>query len=160
MPEWRTWRSPGWQVPRLRFPTSLSSMGTLAGSHGDLLVLEEKRSRVLVYGSTFKTCAVCIEEYADGDLLHVLDACGHCFHAKCVDEWLLNAPFCPVCKASAPAPSQAVTVRSSQPDICVQQQPNRQLAVQLIDLSVHESWVEWFRGLLNVHRTGTSEAPS
>lgn len=26
--------------------------------------------------------------------------------------------------------------------------------IQLIDLSVHESWVEWFQGLLKLHSAG------
>lgn len=45
-------------------------------------------------------CAVCLAEYAAGDEVRVLPACGHGFHRECVDRWLLTrAPTCPVCRA-------------------------------------------------------------
>lgn len=56
-------------------------------------------------------CPVCLSEFAAGDELRVLP-CRHCFHVKCVDEWLLDKgrapaesstalrglPTCPMCK--------------------------------------------------------------
>ena len=32
-------------------------------------------------------CNICIDEYADGDRLRILQ-CMHNFHAKCIDRWL------------------------------------------------------------------------
>jgi hypothetical protein len=52
------------------------------------------------------TCAICYEDYADGeDVVRVLNCC-HYFHCECIDKWLLQAggstraPACPLCNAS------------------------------------------------------------
>uniref|UniRef100_A0A0A9G5F5 RING-type E3 ubiquitin transferase n=1 Tax=Arundo donax TaxID=35708 RepID=A0A0A9G5F5_ARUDO len=45
-------------------------------------------------------CTVCLEEYAAKDVVRVLPACGHAFHAPCIDAWLRQHPTCPVCRAS------------------------------------------------------------
>uniref|UniRef100_A0A0D9XG26 RING-type E3 ubiquitin transferase n=1 Tax=Leersia perrieri TaxID=77586 RepID=A0A0D9XG26_9ORYZ len=55
-------------------------------------------------------CAVCLAEYAGGEEVRVLPACGHGFHRECVDRWLLTrAPTCPVCRS-------AVVARVETPD--------------------------------------------
>ncbi|OEL16704.1 hypothetical protein BAE44_0022276 [Dichanthelium oligosanthes] len=45
-------------------------------------------------------CTVCLEEYEAKDVVRVLPACGHAFHAPCIDAWLRQHPTCPVCRAS------------------------------------------------------------
>jgi hypothetical protein len=51
--------------------------------------------------TTDDTCALCIEDYAEGDLLRELH-CGHRYHAECVDEWLTTSKrTCPVCNSDA-----------------------------------------------------------
>ncbi|KAJ1701884.1 hypothetical protein LUZ63_001663 [Rhynchospora breviuscula] len=45
-----------------------------------------------------ETCAICLEEYKEGETLRVLP-CKHEFHLECVDSWLTKwGTFCPVCK--------------------------------------------------------------
>jgi len=50
-------------------------------------------------------CALCLSEFAsskagEGDLVRVVSACGHFFHAKCgVDGWLRARGTCPLCRA-------------------------------------------------------------
>jgi hypothetical protein len=45
------------------------------------------------------SCAVCIEEYAEGDKLRELP-CQHVFHTECIVPWLTERhTSCPLCKA-------------------------------------------------------------
>ncbi|CAN6541520.1 unnamed protein product [Malus baccata var. baccata] len=47
---------------------------------------------------TEETCAICLENYKDSEILKVLP-CQHEFHSSCVDSWLRKwARNCPVCK--------------------------------------------------------------
>ncbi|CAE7269246.1 E3 ubiquitin-protein ligase [Symbiodinium microadriaticum] len=48
-------------------------------------------------GPREETCAVCLEDFRDGDLVRVL-RCFHTFHRDCVDTWLARNHLCPICK--------------------------------------------------------------
>ena len=52
-------------------------------------------------GKAADRCAICLSEYAGGDeLVRVLPACGHFFHAECgIDWWLRRRGTCPYCRA-------------------------------------------------------------
>lgn len=42
-------------------------------------------------------CAVCLENFKDGDLLRTLP-CNHEMHQACIDPWLADHSTCPLCK--------------------------------------------------------------
>lgn len=43
------------------------------------------------------TCAICLSEFSEGDVLRKLP-CNHCqFHSDCIDKWLLRIKKCPLC---------------------------------------------------------------
>ena len=45
-----------------------------------------------------ETCAVCLEDFQENDKLRVLP-CGHAYHTKCIDIWLIKTDsVCPQCR--------------------------------------------------------------
>ncbi|KAF6990669.1 hypothetical protein CFC21_007839 [Triticum aestivum] len=56
---------------------------------------------VEVYGSgedIDDVCAICLGEFVDGEKVRVLPQCGHGFHVRCVDAWLVSHSSCPTCR--------------------------------------------------------------
>ncbi|KAL5231120.1 hypothetical protein ABZP36_029896 [Zizania latifolia] len=47
---------------------------------------------------TEDVCAICLGEFADGEKVRVLPRCGHGFHVRCVDAWLVSHGSCPTCR--------------------------------------------------------------
>ncbi|XP_040376249.1 RING-H2 finger protein ATL56-like [Oryza brachyantha] len=50
--------------------------------------------------SSSQLCAVCLDVACAGERWRALPACGHSFHAACVDRWLARTAACPVCRAA------------------------------------------------------------
>lgn len=58
--------------------------------------------------TTSTCCSICLGDYNDNDMLRLLQDCGHLFHLKCVDPWLMLNPTCPICRTS-PLPTPQST---------------------------------------------------
>jgi hypothetical protein len=44
-------------------------------------------------------CAICLDDYEEGDRLRCVPACQHVFHSKCIGKWLVErSATCPLCK--------------------------------------------------------------
>ena len=51
-------------------------------------------------GIKYENCAICMEEYQDGDEIGWShnEHCTHFFHRKCIHEWLMTHDECPCCR--------------------------------------------------------------
>mmetsp|Transcript_11721 Transcript_11721/g.17189 ORF Transcript_11721/g.17189 Transcript_11721/m.17189 type:complete len:329 (-) Transcript_11721:119-1105(-) len=48
-----------------------------------------------------ETCAFCLDEFVDGDVLAGRpERCQHTFHRSCLSSWLERKDFCPICRRS------------------------------------------------------------
>ncbi|RLN18934.1 RING-H2 finger protein ATL44-like [Panicum miliaceum] len=65
-----------------------------------LVTYEQARVPRLPSAEEKERCALCLSEYASADeLVRVVPACGHFFHAECgVDGWLRKRGTCPLCR--------------------------------------------------------------
>lgn len=54
------------------------------------------------------TCAICLCEYREGEMMRMLPDCRHVFHLGCIDAWLKLNASCPVCRSS-PLPTPLST---------------------------------------------------
>merc|ERR1719309_310044 len=55
----------------------------------------------------YETCCICLDDYVVGDKLRILP-CGHAYHMKCIDPWLLkNKRVCPQCRKKVFASGEA-----------------------------------------------------
>ncbi|KAF7059997.1 hypothetical protein CFC21_066825 [Triticum aestivum] len=43
-------------------------------------------------------CAICLSEFVDGKKVRVLPLCGHGFHVRCVNAWLVSHGSCTTCR--------------------------------------------------------------
>ncbi|KAE8671054.1 putative clathrin assembly protein [Hibiscus syriacus] len=44
------------------------------------------------------TCAICLDEFNQGQWCRNLVGCGHLFHRRCLDSWLIQVTSCPICR--------------------------------------------------------------
>ena len=58
----------------------------------------ERYKKMVGSGPESESCAICVDDFKDGDMMRVLP-CSHHFHLECIDEWLINhSDLCPLCK--------------------------------------------------------------
>ncbi|KAF3796759.1 RING-H2 finger protein [Nymphaea thermarum] len=43
-------------------------------------------------------CAICLQEFGEGDIVRRLPKCRHHFHMVCIDRWLTIDASCPTCR--------------------------------------------------------------
>ncbi|KAG0483151.1 hypothetical protein HPP92_011235 [Vanilla planifolia] len=63
-------------------------------------------------GEGDSTCAICLCDYREAEMLRMMPDCGHFFHLMCIDAWLRLHPSCPVCRNS-PMPTPQSTPLST-----------------------------------------------
>ncbi|KAF0906096.1 hypothetical protein E2562_009099 [Oryza meyeriana var. granulata] len=89
---------------RYRVPETSSSPPPYASRVGlspaDLRLLPCFAVSTSSSSSSPQLCAICLEVACAGERWRALPACGHAFHAACVDRWLARAAACPVCRAA------------------------------------------------------------
>ena len=57
--------------------------------------IKSKFNDVIIYD----TCHICLENYLENDDISIFSCDKHIFHFKCLNEWMLYKPICPICKS-------------------------------------------------------------
>ncbi|KAJ1554027.1 hypothetical protein HK096_005297, partial [Nowakowskiella sp. JEL0078] len=100
------------QSPTLH-PLTARAVSSFSNQQSASEMLERRISMASVISTTISaigadTCAVCMEDYLDGDMLRELP-CKHLFHSTCIDKWLTSRSVqCPLCKQEAGPVAQSV----------------------------------------------------
>ncbi|XP_052173309.1 RING-H2 finger protein ATL74-like [Diospyros lotus] len=55
-------------------------------------------------------CAICLEDFRDGELCQVLPLCTHAYHSACIRPWLINNQRCPTCRTPLSGKTKVVNV--------------------------------------------------
>ncbi|GLT43319.1 hypothetical protein SLA2020_172790 [Shorea laevis] len=53
-------------------------------------------------GRCSSTCAICLDDFKDGDNCAVITPCQHMYHRECIETWLKLNQHCPYCRGSPP----------------------------------------------------------
>ncbi|KAG2669481.1 hypothetical protein I3760_14G037000 [Carya illinoinensis] len=70
------------------------------GSYPKLLYSETTQKGT----SADSSCAICLVEYKEKDMLRLLPDCEHLFHPSCIDPWMRLHPTCPICRRNTTVP--------------------------------------------------------
>ncbi|OIV99301.1 hypothetical protein TanjilG_17111 [Lupinus angustifolius] len=44
-------------------------------------------------------CAICLEEFREGEKVKMIVYCKHVFHPQCIDTWIAKHVTCPICRS-------------------------------------------------------------
>ncbi|KAJ7955723.1 RING-H2 finger protein ATL56 [Quillaja saponaria] len=84
--------------PRFRRSTQLQATSSNGLSPHDVKKLSQFR---LAKGNEPESdfqCVVCLDGLRNGQWCRELSVCGHVFHRRCVDTWLIKMAACPICR--------------------------------------------------------------
>ncbi|XP_047319244.1 E3 ubiquitin-protein ligase ATL6-like [Impatiens glandulifera] len=81
-----------WRLPYGLEPSVIKSFPIFSYS--------EVKNRIINKGEGLIECAVCINDFVDGDKLRLLPKCNHVFHPYCIDNWLIYNSTCPICRTN------------------------------------------------------------
>jgi len=62
-----------------------------------MLVSHYDATPVLKLAEKHQECAICKIEWSEGEEATSLP-CTHCFHPACIEQWLSQRNFCPLCR--------------------------------------------------------------
>ncbi|KAH1117170.1 hypothetical protein GLYMA_17G068200v4 [Glycine max] len=85
---------------RLRFRPSVTTAPTSSNGLPPREINKLPRFRVANGSETRpdSNCVVCLDAFHNAQWCRKLAACGHVFHRRCVDTWLLKVAACPTCR--------------------------------------------------------------
>uniref|UniRef100_A0A0A0L6M6 RING-type domain-containing protein n=1 Tax=Cucumis sativus TaxID=3659 RepID=A0A0A0L6M6_CUCSA len=68
-------------------------------------IMIEKVAAPVSYGSSEAAtkcidCAICLEDFENGELCQNFPVCNHIFHYSCIQHWLKKNMTCPICRCS------------------------------------------------------------
>lgn len=91
------------QIPTEHFHIEFLDSTDVASRHTSVSQLFSGSSLMLVppesVGPENEPCAICRNNYNEGDIVRKLNSCNHYFHARCVEEWFQTHNNCPVCRS-------------------------------------------------------------
>ncbi|KAI4335474.1 hypothetical protein L6164_014118 [Bauhinia variegata] len=82
---------------RLRHTTQLETLSDRI-SPRDVKKLPQFRFASAAESGSDTQCVVCLDAFRNGQCCRKLIACGHLFHRRCVDMWLIKVAACPTCR--------------------------------------------------------------
>lgn len=83
-------------------------------------------------GAGASDCAVCLGEFADGELLRLLPRCAHAFHVHCIDTWLRAHVNCPLCRSHVLDATDPAAAESDSP-LATEDDDTGQTAIETTD---------------------------